>query len=506
MKALSYNTPRAIVASVSNIRVNDSSKIKEESLIRRNNSWQHYAWDYYDLIGELSIAANLIASTASRIRLYVGYVDDETEDPKPVKDVPTIPAELRTAARDAMDYLADHTVGGMSGLLRSMALNMFVAGDGYLVQDRSNISNPMWSFQSVDSLNFTNPNCSQGGVSIIAYRGQAPDKQLVLPANDYFARVHRPHPRFHADADSSLKPTLESCEELLLLTRTSRATIKSRLNSGFFLIPDELVDAKQQEDVDAPDLDQDIFDALSRPLFNEDDPSSVVPTIIKGPSAHLNNIKFLTVSRAFDEKHQEQLERVLDRILSSLDIPKDVVAGIGDLKYANATAVEESLLQNHVQPLILMLCDALTTAYLRKTLEAQGFRDSPFLNRLVVWYDPSAIAARPDRETSSRTGLENKVLSAAAWRRANGFSDNDAPTQTELAQRLAMDRGTLSDPVTEAILRTLIPDILDNIKAQDLSQSGDTPQIQQVLQEANPDSTSTPQAPESLDLAEPTEA
>ena len=84
------------------------------------------------------------------------------------------------------------------------------------------------------------------------------------------------------------------------------------------------------------------------------------------------------------------------------------------------------------------------------------------------------------------------MISAQAWRKANGYSENDAPTQTELAQKLAIKRGTLSDAVTESILRTLIPDILDRIQAQDLSQSGDTPEILQQLQ-----------APEQLDLLNP---
>ena len=489
LQSLPYSTPRAIVASVSNIRTGDRQQVQQESLIRRNNSWQDLAWEYYDLIGEVAIAANLIASTASRIRLYVGYIDDETVDPVPVKDASILPAELKTAARDALERLTNNTPGGLPGLIRSMALNLFIAGDGYFVQDRSSFPKEEWTFQSVSSLKF-----SDKRVSLIGYPGQPLTQQHTLPPNDFFARIYRPHPRYPLLADSSLRPTLDSCEELLLLARSARSTIKSRLNAGLLLLPDEILDAKEQGDHtdNQPDLAQDLFDAFSRPIYNEDDPSSAVPTFLTGPAAHLNNIKFLTVSRAFDEKHQEQLERVLDRILASLDIPKDVVAGIGDLKYANATAVEESLFQNHVQPLILAICDALTTAYLRKVLEANGFRGDPFLNRLVVWYDPSAIAARPDRETSSRTGLENDVISAQAWRKANGYSENDAPTQTELAQKLAIKRGTLSDAVTESILRTLIPDILDRIQAQDLSQSGDTPEILQQLQ-----------APEQLDLLNP---
>lgn len=502
LKSLPYSAPRSMVASVTPMRTSNAQEIRNADLIKRNNSWQDLAWDYYDLIGEISIAANLIASTASRIRLYVGYIDDETSDPKPVTEANLIPTELKTASRDALDTLFNSTPGGAPGLIKRMALNLFISGDGYLVQDRSNPLQTQWSFQSTSALKFS-PDNSQP-IRIESYRGQPLESQRTLRPNDYFSRIYRPHPRFDADADSSLRPALDLCEELLLLAKASRSTIRSRLNAGILLIPDELVDAKNQEDDDASSLIDDIYTAFASPLQYEDDPVSAVPTIIQGPGSTLNLVKFLQVSRVFDEKHQEQLERVLDRILASLDIPKDVVAGIGELKYANATAVEESLLQNHIQPMILTICDALTKAYLRPMLEAptNGFAGDPLLKRLVIWYDPSAISARPDRESSSRTGIENNAISLGAWRRANGYSENDSPTQTEVAQKIAIQRGVLSEPVTEAVLRTLIPEILDNIAAKNQSETGDTPELLNKLDStpASEDSTSTPEAPDSLDL------
>ena len=497
LKALPFNAPRAMVASVTPIKTSDSQQLRHAELIKRNNSWEDVAWDYYDLIGEISIAANLIAATASRIRLFVGYVDDETADPKPVTEASIVPTELKTASRDALDTLFNSTPGGSPGLIKRMALNLFIAGDGYLVQDRSNPLQTQWSFQSTSALKFF-----QDNISIESFRGQPLETQRRLRPNDYFCRIYRPHPRYDADADSSLRASLDLCEELLLLAKSSRSTIRSRLNAGILLIPDELIASKKQEDEDTPDLAQDIYEALAKPLGYEDDPVSAVPTIITGPGSSLNLIKFLQISRAFDEKHQEQLDRVLDRILASLDIPKEVVAGVGELKYANSTQVEESLLQNHIQPLILTICDALTKAYLRPILESPsgGFAGDPLLSRLVIWYDPSGISARPDRESSSRTGLENNSISQAAWRRANGYSDNDAPTQTEIAQKIAIERGVLSEPVTEAVLRTLIPEILDRITSQNQSETGDTPEILNKLSSSPEDSTSNPQAPENLDL------
>ena len=204
LKSLPYSAPRSMVASVTPIRTSNSQEIRNAELIKRNNSWQDLAWDYYDLIGEISTAANLIASTASRIRLYVGYIDDETSDPKPVTESNLIPTELKTTSRDALDTLFNSTPGGSPGLIKRMALNLFIAGDGYLVQDRSNPLQTQWSFQSTSALKF-----SQDNISIESFRGQPLETQRRLRPNDYFCRIYRPHPRYDADADSSLRASLD---------------------------------------------------------------------------------------------------------------------------------------------------------------------------------------------------------------------------------------------------------------------------------------------------------
>jgi hypothetical protein len=472
--------------------VGDAEKIKAQEAIARHNSWQKDAWDYYDRIGEIWIGANLIAATTSRIRLYVGYVEDETADPRPVNEVNIVPAEIQDAARAALNYLNNHTPGGISGLLKNITLNLFIAGDGYLVRDRTGFEES-WQFQSIDAIRFDR---NRNNVYIIEYPGQPQDSQHQLARGEYFARIYRQHPRFAADADSSLRAQLDLCEELLLLAKTSRSTIKSRLNSGILFIPTELVDEQGEEEENIVDL---LTEAAIKPIVHEDDPSAIMPVVVSASKDAISSVRQVSLARSFDDKHQAQLQNVLDRILAGLDLPKDIVAGIGDLKYANASSVEESLLQNHIQPMILAICDALTRAYLYPILTAQGVieKDNPLLSKIVLWYDPSAIGSRPDRESSSRTGLENMALSNEAWRKANGYTENDAPTETEIAQKLAIKRGSFSEPVTEAVLRTLIPNILEDISQQNLNNTGDTPEILNQIEGVQPEAGS-PTAPEQL--------
>lgn len=501
MQSVPFNTPRVITAAVSQLQVGKEEDIRKQEAIARRNTWQKSAWDYYDLIGELWIGANLIGATTSRIRLFIGYVEDETSDPRPIGEINVVPAELQDAARDTLNYLGNHTIGGISGLLKELTLNLFVAGDCYLVRDRTGFSET-WSIQSIDSLRFDR---SQDTVYIIEYPGQPHNEQHKLTMGEFFARIYRPHPRYSADADSSLRALLDLCDELLLLSKASRATIRSRLNSGVLFLPSELIAEHGEEDENSETIVDELTRAIITPIMHDDDPSAVMPTVVTGSSEAITSVRLLQFSRAFDDKHQAQLQNVLDRILAGLDLPKDIVAGIGDLKYANANSVEESLLQNHIQPMILAICDALTRAYLYPMLVAQGVitSDDPMLSKIVVWYDPSTIASRPDRESSSRTGLENNALSNEAWRKANGYTSNDAPTETEIAQKIAISRGAFSEPVTEALLRTLIPNVMANVAQQNLTQSGDTPQILNALNtvgEVQPEAGS-PEAPTQLEEA-----
>jgi hypothetical protein len=496
--AAAYNTPRVITASVKRYNTSQKEELRRQEAIARHNTWQKDAWEYYDLIGEIWFGANLIAATTSRVRLYVGYIDDVTADPRPIREMGVVPAEIQDAAIDLLSYLDSHTLGGLSGLLKNMALNLFITGDGYLVRDTSDILNEQWSFQSIDSIRIDR---SRPGVYITGYPGQPVEDQHRLADNEYFARIYRQHPRFPDDADSSMRPQLDLCDELLLLSKSSRATIRSRLNSGILFMPSELLTQNTGEDEDGSDIIDELTQAAITPIQHEDDPSAIMPPVLVGGKDSIAAVRHISLARSFDEKHQIQIQNVLDRILAGLDLPKDVVAGIGDLKYANASAVEDSLLQNHIQPMVLAICDALTRAYLHPLLVAQGAIEptNPLLSKIVIWYDPSAIASKPDRESSSRTGLENMALSNMAWRKANGYTENDAPSETEIAQKIAINRGSLSEAVSEAVLRTLIPHILDNIAQQNVAEAGDTGQIlNQIDSTAPAPSSGSAPAPEQL--------
>jgi hypothetical protein len=69
-QAVVYSTPRALTAAAAQLKVNDKGEY-EQFRVRRaaaSSAWQAEAWEYYDAIGEVKYAFNLVASVVSRIR------------------------------------------------------------------------------------------------------------------------------------------------------------------------------------------------------------------------------------------------------------------------------------------------------------------------------------------------------------------------------------------------------------------------------------------------------
>jgi len=510
--AVSYNSPRSLTASATQIRVNDKAEYEQFRSRRAagSSAWQTEAWEYYDAIGEVKYAFNLVASIVSRIRIFAASVDDPSQTPVPVKMSEIIDPRLAAAAERALKRL-DSAYGGQAGLLKDAALNLSVAGECYLVQmpERPGYGIPeSWDIKSVDEVLVD----QRGAFKIIGRReqqstnGSQSSTQNVgamnLNEKSFVGRIWRSHPRFSDEADSSLRGILDLCAELLLLNRTFRATARSRLNAGALYLPDGLSVAAQgdgnfpydEDDEMNPgftveeaedEFEDQLIDAMTTPIRDEESASAVVPLIIRGPAELGDKIKQFKFERSFDPALAERSDRVLERIMQGIDVPKDVVTGLANVKYSNALQIDESLYKAHIEPLMLLIADALTVVYLRPYLLATGYTLAE-VERIVVWYDPSAVSTRNDRATDADAGFDRGAVSYETWRRAHGFSAADAPSANEMAIRMVKEKGIITPELTEAMLGALAPEVLQAIRGvqQETSVGPVPPEVQQILDQA----------------------
>lgn len=511
-KSAPYGTPRTLTAAAAQVKIHDKGEFDQFRMRRSaaSSAWQAEAWEYYDAIGEIKYAFNLVASVVSRIRMYAAVVEDPSEAPAPVSKSEKIDPRLAAAAERALSRL-DSAYGGQPGLLRDAALNLSVTGECYLVQmpERVGSGTPeSWDIRSTDEL-MTD---ARGNFVVIGRREQAPggssfssgpSTSTQLTSKAFVGRIWRSHPRFSDEADSSLRGLLDMCAELLLLNRTFRATARSRLNAGALYLPDGLSVAAQGDgdfpldsDVDLDpsaftveeaedEFEEQLIDAMTTPIRDEESASAVVPLIIRGPAELGDAIKQFKFERSFDPALAQRADRVLERILQGLDVPKDVITGLANVKYSNALQIDESLYKAHIEPLMLLLVDSFTVVYLRPYLIANGFSPEE-VNKIVVWFDPSQVSTRNDRAADANEGFDRMAISYGTWRRAHGFSDADAPEGKEVALRMMYEKGMITPELTEAMLGAIAPEILEAARGnqQASSVAPIPPEVQQAL--ANP--------------------
>jgi hypothetical protein len=514
-----------MTAAAAQVRVNDKGEAEQFRARRSSTSsmWQAEAWEYYDAIGEVKYAFNLVASVVSRIRLYAAVVDNPAETPVSVRSSSNVDQRLGAAAERALSRL-DSAYGGQPGLLRDAALNLSVTGECYLVHmpERKGTAVPeSWDIRSVDEVQIDSKN--KYGIAprrdILSGNSSSNPKTkglIYLPENAFVGRIWRAHPRFSEEADSSLRGLLDMCAELLLLNRTFRATARSRLNAGALYLPDGLsvaaspqpdypyeddfeTDPGMTPDEAADEFEDQLVDAMTTPIRDEDSASAVVPLIIRGPAELGDKIKQFKFERSFDPALADRAERVLERILQGLDVPKDVITGLANVKYSNALQIDEALYKAHIEPLMLLIVDALTVVYLRPYLIANGYPEVE-VNRVVIWYDPSAVATRNDRAADADSGFDRMAVSYDTWRRTHGFSEADAPSADEVALRLVFEKGVITPELTEAVLNSLAPDVFAATREAQQAQSVAPipPEIEQLLQGVPPSGAPTEQPPEEI--------
>jgi len=505
-----FNQPRGLTAAAAQVKLDDKTEAELFKARRQSAStaWQSEAWEYYDSIGEIKYAFNLVASVVSRIRLYAAAISNPNEAPSPIEDVEKVDDRLAAAAQRALDRLSS-AYGGQPGLLKDAALNLQVTGECYLVQIPERVGSQLpetWDVRSVDELQvdqrgnyIINPRRDVGG-GTASVMSQGSKEAIKLPQSAFVGRIWRAHPRYTQEADSSLRGLLDLCAELLLLNRTFRATARSRLNAGALYLPDGLSvaagpdpDYPYDEDGNynetytaeeaADEFEDQLIDAMTTPIKDEDSASAVVPLIIRGPAELGDRIKQFKFERSFDPALAQRADRVLERIMQGLDVPKDVVTGLANVKYSNALQIDEALYKAHIEPLMLLIVDAFTVMYLRPYLVANGYTEEEVKN-VCIWYDPSLVATRNDRAADADMGFDKMAVSFDAWRRAHGFSEADAPSPEELALRLVMQKGMVTPELTEAMLGSVAPEVMDKIRS-DASQATGAPippEIDQLLQ------------------------
>lgn len=482
---------RPLASLVAAARKISGTKMKRSSPER----WQDEGWDLYDEVGELRFVANSLANSISRARIFAARLpmgDDE-------------PASISGDGEDDTpeDLIAAQTVkaigGGVLGrseLLRRLAVQMFVPGDGYIVGLPSGVldgsepredANPSGALPvqgEDDTISLADLAWHALSVNEVTFRGDV----LVLKIGDedreisqddaIVVRVWRPHPRRWWAADSPVRANLPVLRELVGLTKHVGASIDSRLaGAGLLVLGNSVEVVSASTDDGTGDADADevsnfvdaLIETMTTPIRDRDSAAAVVPLTIKVPDEVVDKIQHITFSTPFDDKAKDLRDEAIRRLALGLDAPPETLLGMGGTNHWSAWQIEESTVKVHIEPVLALICDALTTEYLWPVLQEAGIANS---RDYVVWFDTTDLTLRPNRSGEAQALYQMGELSGEALRRESGFGQDDAPKQpdraVEIALRMVQDAPQLIvDPGLPAIIDTIRDAIDEGVEREE---------------------------------------
>ncbi|MDX2813421.1 hypothetical protein PV410_12790 [Streptomyces sp. PA03-5A] len=441
-----------------------------------DQSWQIRAWQMYHAVPEVRFAANWIGSAMSGALLYAARrADDGTIE--------------RTPDGHAATEIVSQIAGGPDGqakMLGAFGRHLTVAGEGWVVvRPNADVLSPDspedghdWRVLSVREVR------QQSGKLIADIDGE----EVAIPEGDpesldsdapLAIRVWESDPERAIEADSPVRSSLDLLEELQLLNAAVKAIARSRLTGrGLLLVPKgtRFPTAPTQGDAE-DDLIEILMTVAETAIKEPESAAATVPIVLEVPAESISDFKLLTFESDFDDLALKLREEAVRRFAIGLEIPAEILLGLGDVNHWSAWALTEEAIRLGIEPKLATMSYALTQQWLRPLLEAEGVDD---WHRWLVWYDSSPLRVRANRSETALQVYDRGVISDEALRRETGFDDADAPSDEEQAKRDKKQADEEepqepADPELPVDETTSEPDTQPNQPAEDLPASAARP-------------------------------
>jgi hypothetical protein len=393
-------------------------KASRSALVTSNARWQTEAWEFYDTLGEFRFAVEWKSEMISRVRLRAGRLVRGQDEPELLDSGPAV----------ALVSELGGGIGGQSEMMATFSTQLSVVGESFLVGVQRGPDDNDWMVRSSDEIRVTNVNGRDAFEVLTDELGR--EVWEVLPANSLVTRVWRPHRRYHRLADAPTRSMRATMRELELANRKITAQYISRLASaGVFIIPDEVAFPVREEFQDAEDpFVLEWIETAREAIAQPGTASAAIPIPMRVPAEYADKFNFIDFTIKDDDKIIEKRESAIRRLATQVDVPAEILLGMGDVNHWSAWQLEESAIKTHISSDVETIAQSLTVGYLWPRLRAMG--EDP--TNLVVWYDTSELSLRPDRSQSAVELYDRMEINGAALRRESGFNESDEPDDEEL--------------------------------------------------------------------------
>jgi hypothetical protein len=412
-------------------------------------TWQEEAWDFYENLGEFNYGVEWFGEALSRVRLAAAKITPGGDEPEIVDDGPV--AELVTNLANGTD--------GQAQLLRSLGVQLSVPGDayfvgrevtqsdydmGYLLDAEPDAYNRVWTVQPVNTLRRR----TRGIRSMLSSRQlsrwelQVDDAVWVpLPDEALICRIWDRNEHHPWRAMSPAKAALPIMREIDMYNRYIIATLVSRVAmNGMFFIPDEVmfpVNPMYEEAADP--FIAELLDIMTSAIKNPGSPSAAMPVPVRIPQEYIEAFKHFQFATPLDQKIFEHREQALRRLATTLNLPAEIVTGMGAVNHWSGWQLSEDAIKIHVSPKAEIITRCLSVGYLHPMMKSLNIdtTDSDGA-RYIIWYDTSELTQRPDRSGAAIQLRQMLVITDEAARRETGFDEADAPTDDQLEKMVLM--------------------------------------------------------------------
>jgi len=458
------------VMRASGARIDSSNPDAVRSLIagRRSQQWQALAWGYRDMIGELRYGLQYRARAISRVRFFAAQIIGDDDEPIPLslrndEDAEkrariTLPPALCAAAEEELARLP---LDAGYQFLGVWSENFDVAGECYLHGFYDEwTGEEQWKIRSVDEVEFGTDGRTVHLIDETVPGGIGRRIDLSDEGGEELYRLWVPHPRRSHLADSALHAMIGTMEDICLIGREMRAVMRSRIMAnGVILMPDGMTMMRNvREDADGDEEDSpfmaEFTEAINAPIANEGDPGGTVPVVLTGSIEDIQAWRHERLEREDSEELNDKLAACLGRLAAGMDIPPEILKGMGDANHWTAWQIDASTARHHIEPGVRLMADSLTGALLRAALLKRGFPIDQ-VRQVRTWYDLGTLTENPNRRQDALDARREGAIGNASFRRALGFNDGDAPTPQEVVEMVALKAG-FDQATATALLRYLV--------------------------------------------------
>jgi hypothetical protein len=256
--------------------------------------------------------------------------------------------------------------------LRLLGVNLAVVGECYIVAESEGGEggDDLWYVISGSELRQAGGQIEITRPAMAGLGGEF----YVRDGVDLLIRCWTPHPRRSMWSDSSVRSAIPVLRKIETTMKRSFAELDSRLTGAGLLVLPQNVDFPRGDGV-PEGIDGFAHQLTTTAMTSIEDRASapaMVPMVITVPPDSVDKIKFITFWSELSDKIQEMEDASIKRLAGALDIPLDVLTGMGDMNHWSAWAVADETVRIFIEPILQRIAEALDHGYLDAALEFMG--------------------------------------------------------------------------------------------------------------------------------------